>query len=355
MSLRFAVCLLMLLVTDTWFFEPVAYGTVPGKRANKIEVLIPAKPNEDGLALKHPFGVDFDSSGTMWIVELDGGRVHQWTPNRDLTHVSGNGKKGYTGDGGPMSKAVFNGMHNVAITRDDDVYIADSWNHCVRKIDGKTGIVSTFAGTGKSGFSGDGGPASKATFDFIMCITLTPKDDGLLIADLKNRRIRHIDLKTKVVSTIAGNGKKGVPKDGTAANSQPLVDPRAVTMDAKRTIYILERGGHALRRVSTDGKITTVAGTGKAGFKDGPAAQAQFGAPKHVCVDQHDCVIIADDNNASIRIYDPKSETVSTLLGRGFGDASIKLRRPHGVTIHQQKLYVVDSGNNRIISMDHGK
>lgn len=321
--------------------------------AGPVELLIANDLNAGSAKLKNPFGVDFDSTGTMWIVELEGGRVHQWTQQSGLSHVSGNGEKGYSGDGQSMSNAVYNGMHNLAITKSDEVMVADSWNHCVRKIDGKSGVVSTIAGTGKAGFSGDGESAKKAKFNFIMCITLTPDESGLLIADLKNRRIRLIDMKTGIVNTVAGNGKKAIPTDNALAIEEPLVDPRAVTMDSKKNIYILERGGHAIRKVSPEGRITTVAGSGKAGFKDGTALNAQFGAPKHLCVDGKDRVIIADDNNAAIRMYDPESKIVSTLLGRGFGDESIKLKRPHGVTIYDSKLYVVDSWNHRILRMDH--
>lgn len=99
-------------------------------------------------------------------------------------------------------------MHNCAVTPNGDLYIADSWNHCVRKVDAATGVISTIAGTGQKGFSGDGGPATKATFDFVMCITLNPANDVLHIADLNNRRIRAVDLMSGVVTTVAGNGKK---------------------------------------------------------------------------------------------------------------------------------------------------
>ena len=137
--------------------------------------------------LHRPFGVDFDSKCRMWIVELEGGRVHRLA-NGVRAHVSGDGSKSYRGDGGPFGQATFNGMHNIAIGPDDSVYISDSWNHCIRKIDAN-GQITTIAGTGMPGFSGDGGQASKAEFNYIMCITLNPKGDKLHIADLKNRRI----------------------------------------------------------------------------------------------------------------------------------------------------------------------
>ncbi len=162
--------------------------------------------------LNRPFGVDFDSKGRMWIVELEGGRVHRLA-NGVRKQVGGDGSKSYRGDGGSLGQATFNGMHNLAIAPDDSVYIADSWNHCIRRIDA-SGRIKTFAGTGKAGFGGDGGPAAKAKFNYIMCITLNPSGEKLYVADLKNRRIREIDLKSDKVRTIAGNGQRGVPKDG---------------------------------------------------------------------------------------------------------------------------------------------
>ena len=297
--------------------------------------------------LKQPFGVDFDAQGNMYIAELSGGRVHRLTPANILTTISGDGSKSYQGDGGPAKEGTFNGMHNVAVTPKGEVYISDSWNFCVRKIDAK-GLLSTVVGTGKRGFSGDGGPLRQADFSFTMCITLNATHDRIYIADLQNRRIRVANLKSGKVSTIAGNGKRGVPTDGTLATRSPLVDPRAVAPDSQGNIYVLERGGHALRVVRPNGKIYTVAGTGKRGKLDGPGQQATFGAPKHICVDDADNVYIADEANDLIRKYDPRTGRVSTILGHG----KVKLDFPHGVTWEKGKLYVVDTGHNRILRIE---
>ena len=303
-----------------------------------------------GILLR-PFGIDFNQQGQMFIVELEGGRVHRVDASGQLTTISGDGSKSYTGDGGPLANATYNGMHNCAVTPNGDLYIADSWNHCIRKVDAKTGVVSTIAGTGKPGFSGDGGSATEAAFDFIMCITLNHTGDVLHVADLKNRRIRAINLKTGTVSTVAGNGKKGVPANGSRATESPLVDPRAVAADSKGNVYILERGGNALRVVKTDATIHTVAGDGRRGFKDGAALQAQFGSPKHICVDSSDNVYIADDENKAIRKFDPVEAKVSTVLGRGHGEQKLQLLHPHGVCRENGMLYVVDTSHNRILRM----
>lgn len=307
----------------------------------------PAKA--ENFPLKRPFGIDFDSLGNMYIVELEGGRVHRITPGGKPEVISGDGSKSYRGDGGPIADATYNGMHNIAINQQDQAFIADSWNHCVRQIDLKSGTIKTSIGNGTAGFSGDGGRAHAAQFDFLMCVSLSPGGDELYIADLKNLRIRRVDLTSMLVSTVAGNGKKGVPADGAIATESPLVDPRAVAVDSQGNVYILERGGHALRRIDSEGTIQTVAGTGQKGFVDGPALESQLDSPKHICIDNQDRVYIADDANAAVRCYDPQSQTISTILGRGFGDRRLTLSQPHGVTIDKGDLFVCDTSHNRIL------
>ena len=303
------------------------------------------------LPLLRPFGTDFDSRGTMYIVELEGGRVHRLKKDSQPEVISGDGSKSYSGDGGPVAKATYNGMHNIGITNDNRIFVSDTFNHCIREIDLDADTVTTVSGNGKTGFSGDGKAAKDAQYNYLMSISLTPTEDALLIADLRNARIRKLDLKSMKVSTVAGNGKNGIPKDGAVATESPLVDPRAVAQDSLGNIYILERNGHALRRVTPEGTITTVAGTGKKGFHDGPALVAQFGSPKHICVDEQNRVYIADDANGAIRCYDPETETVSTLLGRGFGDKKVRLNQPHGVTIEKGNLFACDTSNNRIFML----
>lgn len=314
-------------------------------------------PAEGGVAskpgpLKAPFGVDWDSKGTMYIVELGGGRVFELSKEGKLAQMAGDGSKSYKGDGGPAKEATFNGMHNVAVGANDDIYISDTWNNCIRKIDAKSRTITTVAGTGKAGFGGDGGPATKAMFNYVMCVTFNKSKDKLYIADINNRRNRVMDLKTGVVQTVAGNGQKGVPRDGDLATDSPLIDPRAVAIDSKNNVYVLERGGHALRIVRTDGKIYTVAGTGTGGYKDGPAQLAELKGPKHLCVDDDDNVYIADDLNGAIRKYDPVKKAVSTVAGKKIGTPPIQLLNPHGVAWHKGTLYIVDMGHDRILKME---
>ncbi|HVJ69850.1 MAG TPA: hypothetical protein VM510_17865 [Caulifigura sp.] len=309
--------------------------------------MTPASP------LKSPFGVDFDTAGSMFIVELEGGRAFERTPEGTIRQIGGDGSKSYKGDGGPLARSTFNGMHNVAITKTGRMLIADTWNNCVREVDLQSRTIKTLAGNGQPGFAD--GPAPEARFNFVMCVTLDPSEKLLHIADINNRRIRVLDLEAQSVATVAGNGMKGVPADGAKALESPLVDPRAVAADAQGRVYVLERGGHALRRVDRDGTVHTLVGTGKAGFKDGPAREAQLNGPKHVCVDEQGRVYIADDLNSAIRCYDPATETVTTLLGRGHGDEKITLSHPHGVTIEKGALYALDTYHDRIFRLELGE
>ena len=329
-----------------------------GAAEQRVEFVVGELRTEEGGSwsskkspLNRPFGIAFNSKGTGIVVELEGGRVFEVSRTNELMQISGDGSRSYRGDGEPAANATYNGMHNCAITPNGDLFIADTWNHCVRRVDARTGVVSTWAGTGKPAFAGDGGGRRNASFNFVMCITLNADSSTFHIADLKNRRIRAVDVASGVVSTVAGNGEKGVPDDGANATEAPLIDPRAVAADSKGQVYVLERGGNALRVVRTDGTIRTVAGTGKRGFADGPALQAQFGSPKHICVDGSDNVYIADDLNGAIRKYDPVSRTVSTVLGRGIGHKQIRLLNPHGVCAYGEWLYVMDTSHNRILRL----
>lgn len=200
-----------------------------------------------------------------------------------LTVVAGTGHNGSGGDTGSATKAAFNGLHSLAVGPNGDVFIADTWNNRVRKIDARTGTITAFAGTGEKGFAGAGGLAARAQFGGIYCASFDQRGERLYLADLDNRRVRAIDLKTGAVSTVAGNGAKGVPEDAADAVAVPLVDPRTVAVDAKGNVYILERAGHALRVVDSAGKIRTVVGTGKPGATGdgGDASQATLNGPKH--------------------------------------------------------------------------
>lgn len=313
--------------------------------------------------LHTPFGIDFDRAGNSYIVEMAGGeRVLKVDVGGNLSVIAGTGEKGDSGDGGPAVQARFNGMHSLAVGPRKDLFVADTWNNRVRRIDLKSGNVSSFAGSGQRGFNGDGGPASAAEFGNVYCVAFDKARANLYLADLDNRRIRAVNLKSGIVTTVAGNGQRGVPEDGAKATAAPLVDPRAVAVDSKGNIYILERSGHALRVVDPSGHIRTVAGTGQRGFNGdgGPALSASVNGPKHLCIDSHNDVIIADTDNHVIRKYLPKEQKIIALAGSsktglaGVGGPAneIQLNQPHGVNVDRRgNLYIVDSLNHRVLKL----
>ena len=291
--------------------------------------------------LHNPFGVDFDKSGAMYVVELEGGHVHAVDSQGVFTTIAGTGLKGDAGDGGPAKNATFNAMHSLAIAPTGEIYLADTLNNRVRKIDPRSGLITPFAGTGKKAYAGDGGPAVKADCGGIYCIAFSPDAKTLYLVDLDNRRMRAVDMQTGIIRLIAGNGQRGVPADGAVAREAPLVDPRAVAADSAGNVYVLERGGHALRFVDREGKIRTLAGTGQPGpaGDDGPALQAALRGPKHICVDRDQNVVIADTDNHVIRKYVPKTGQLIRVAGTGKkGTAGVfcarggRANQPHGVS-----------------------
>ncbi|MFN0196249.1 MAG: hypothetical protein ACKVT0_05855 [Planctomycetaceae bacterium] len=352
--------LLMLIVAGV---TAIAQGKDPGKVILVCGQESPgAKPL--GAELRQPFGVDADADGNLFFVEFEAHRVLKMNRQGKIELIAGTGQPGYSGDGGPATKARFNMMHNLAINSQNEIFVADTENNCVRKIDLTSGKISTFAGTGKHGYGGDNGPANAALCGKIYCASFDPDFKTLYLADLDNRRIRAVSMDDGMIRTVAGNGQTGVPTDGASATDSPLVDPRAVACDAKGRVYVLERGGHALRIVDITGKIHTVAGTGKEGFSgDGGAALfATLNGPKHLCFDLEGNVLIADTENHVVRKYLTDEKTIVRVAGtgkvghRGVGGPSLELElnKPHGVYVARNgDIYIADSSNQRILKIEY--
>lgn len=318
---------------------------------------MPLKATE--ARLNGPFGVDFDAAGNLYVVEMTGQRVRKLDKNGMLEVVAGTGTKG--AQDGPALTAQFNGIHNLAISG-NDVFLADTWNNCIRVLNLAGGTVGRTIGTGEKGFAGDGERAVNAKFGGVYCVSVGG-DKQLYLADLDNLRIRAVNPKTGLVRTVAGNGKKGVPTDGAKAIEAPLVDPRAVIADAKGRVYILERSGHALRVVDSDGTMRTAVGTGEKGDTGdgGDARQATMNGPKHLCFDHDGNVLIADTENHVIRKYLPREGKIVRVAGtgkkgsKGMGGPplEVELSQPHGVYVHKDgSLYISDSSNHRVLKIE---
>ena len=308
--------------------------------------------------LSSPFGVDFDTAGNLYLVEMTGQRVRKLDRNGRLSVIAGTGGKGDR-DGKALD-AQFNGIHNLAI-HGDDLLLADTWNNSVRAVNLKSGHVTRVVGTGEKDFSGDGGTASEAKFGGIYCISVG-LDGQWYLADLDNSRIRVVNPKAGLVRTVAGNGRKGVPMDGVKAVEAPLNDPRAVIADEKGRVYILERNGNALRVVGTDGTIKTLVGTGQKGNTGdgGDAHLATMNGPKHLCFDRDGNILIADTENHVIRRYSPRDGRITRVVGNGKKGGQgiggppleVELNQPHGVYVHKNgSLYISDSSNHRVVKI----
>jgi streptogramin lyase len=319
--------------------------------------------------LNQPFHCELDGKGHLYIAEAANHCIRQVHLQTGVVRtVAGTGKKGHSGDRGPATAATFNEPYAVVISPEGDLYVVDRLNAVVRKVDAKTGTVATVAGTGKKGYSGDGGQAAEAGLVEPNDCCLDGKG-GLLIADVADWRIRRVDLKTGTIHTFAGTGKKtgkvdrSAIGDGGPADKAIVVGARAVCVDGLGNTYICEREGNAIRKVSPQGVITTLAGTGAKGAQDGPAGQATFNGPKAIRCDSQGNVYVVDTENHSIRKIDAKSLQVSTVAGgrkgsEGDGGDALRagLDRPHGCVIDPQgRIYIADSNNNRVRLVTPGK
>ena len=281
-----------------------------------------------------------------------------WATAGTITTVAGTGTPGFSGDGGPAAAAQLSFPAGVAVDSSGSYFIADLGNHRVRKVD-PSGVITTVAGTGTAGFSGDGGPATAAELDSPSDVVLDSAGD-LFIVDFGDNRVRKIDT-SGTITTVAGTGAAGSSGDGGSAASAKLDAPAGLDIDSAGNLFIADYGNNRVRKVSASGTITTVAGTGAAGFSGdgGPATSAKLDAPGDVVVWAGN-LFIADSSNSSIRRVDP-SGVISTVAGTGVtgfsGDSgpatSAQLSFPVGLAVDSSgNLFIADYGNNRIREVD---
>lgn len=322
---------------------------------------------DGGLAskalLNQPFHCEV-GDGKLFIAEANNHCIRRVDLKTGiLTTVAGTGAKGYSGDGGPATKATFNEPYAVVRAESGDLYITDRLNAVIRKVDGQSGVVTTVAGNGQKGFAGDGGLATAALLREPNDCCLDGKG-GLLIADVADWRVRRLDLASGTISTFAGTGRpKGKVDrsqigDGGPAGACIIVGARAVCVDGFGNTFLCEREGNAIRKVDAKGIISTLAGTGAKGYSGdgGPAGKATFNGPKAIRCDRHGNLFIVDTENHAIRKIDAKTGIVSTVAGgrKGSGGdggpaAAAGLDRPHGCVVDTDgTLYIADSNNHRV-------
>ncbi|MEU5667420.1 RICIN domain-containing protein [Streptomyces longwoodensis] len=305
--------------------------------------------------LNRPYGVAVDSTGTVYVCEFSGHRVRRITTDGKITNVAGTGRAGFSGDNGPAASAQLNSPREVAVDSAGAVYIADAGNHRVRKIT-PDGTISTVAGTGAAGFGGDGGPATAARLNgpFGVAVDST---DTLYLSDYYNHRVRKVT-PDGTISTVVGNGTGAYKGDGGPAAAAQLNGPHAVMTDGSGNLFIADYSNQRVRKVSADGTVSTVAGTGAAGFSGdgGPATSAKLSGPTGLAMDSSGDLFVADYGNHRVRKVSADG-TISTVAGTGAagfsGDgglpASTQLNNPIALTVDcVDTLYIADFANNRV-------
>jgi len=308
-----------------------------------------------------PSGEAMDAAGNLYFADIVNSRIRKVDAATGIiTSIAGNGGVGYGGDGGPATNAEFSSLQGVSFDAAGNLYIADEGNNRVRKINATTGIITTVAGNGTAGFSGDGGLATNAELDGPDAVVSDAAGD-LFFSDLQNNRVRRVDAATGIITTVAGNGGVRFSGDGGAATSATLWSPYGVGLDGAGNLYIMDNGNNRLRKVTkTTGIISTVAGNGAQGFggDGGPATSATLNAPGgDVAVDSAGDIYFEDSGNNRVRRVDGTTGIITTLAGDGApsyggdgGPANLaELQSPSGLVFDSaNNLYVGDTLNMRV-------
>ncbi|MCA9015542.1 MAG: hypothetical protein KDA77_09460 [Planctomycetaceae bacterium] len=317
-----------------------------------------------------PYGLTLGPDGALYVCEIKSHvirRVDEKTGK--ISTVAGSVKKGYSGDGGPALEAELNEPYEVRFDKAGNMYFVEMVNNIVRRVDAETGKISTIAGTGQKGFSGDGGPATEATFSRPHSIALD-NNDNLYICDIGNHRIRRVDLNTGIVSTFSGTGERKPTPDGAQVSGTPLNGPRALDFFAdgtgKGSLYLALREGNMVYRIDLDNEtLHHIAGTGKKGYTGhgGPAKEATLSGPKGISVAPNGDIYLADTESHTIRVIRKKNGIIETAVGDGKkgdgpdGDpAKCRMARPHGVYVGPQgNVYIGDSETYRVRKLTTGQ
>ncbi len=307
----------------------------------------------------NPYGLTIGPDGALYVCEIDTHRIRRIDRTTGtISTVAGTGEMGYSGDSGPATAAKLNEPYEIRFDRAGDMIFVEMKNAIVRKVYMKSGVITTIAGTGEEGFSGDGGPATKAKLFRPHSIAFD-RDGHLYIADIGNHRIRRVDMGTGEISTFAGTGEQLPTPDGAKVAGTPLNGPRTMTFSKDGDMILALREGNAVYRLDWKQQVWRhIAGTGEKGYDGdgGQARQAKLSGPKGVEVGPDGGVYIADTESHTIRRIDLKSGKIMTVAGTGErhdgpdGDPlKCGLARPHGVYVDGKgTIYIGDSENHRV-------
>lgn len=309
--------------------------------------------------LNNPFGIARGPDGALYVCDTDNHRIRKISTDGKITTVAGTGERGWSGDGGPALEAKLNEPYEVRFDARGNVFWCERMSHTVRRMEGKTGTITTVAGTGVAGFSGDDGPAAKAQLNQPHSIAIDKAGD-IFICDIVNHRIRKVDMKTGIISTFGGNGDKKTALDGARIAGSPLNGPRAMDFAPDGALWLALREGNAIYRLDmAAGTLQNIAGVGgKPGFlgDGGPATAALLGGPKGISIAPDGRVFFADTESHTIRYVDQKKGTVELFAGTAVkGDGpdgdplGCKLSRPHGVFVDKDgAVFIGGSEDHRI-------
>ncbi len=351
------VCLLSLLNPQFAHSQYAKIETIAGSGKTGA---VQKQGDATSIPLSNPFGIEPDSQGRLIIASFDQHVIYRLSADRkQIEWIGGAVSEGMSGKTGDAALAVaMNQPHEVRVDPQDNIYIADTRNNRVGLID-TNGKWKSVAGTGATGYSGDGGPAADATMNQAYSIAVDGPE--LFIADLMNHCIRKVDLNSGSIETICGTGKKGRPADGGVAKEQALEGPRSLAID-KQNLWIVLREGNSVWRIDrATSKIHHVAGSGQKGFAgdDAEAKLCKLNGPKGAAVQPGIALFIADTENHAIRMVDLKTNIITTIAGsptgkpgfNGDGDQPTTrlLKRPHGVCwLPSGELIIGDSENHRV-------
>ena len=303
-----------------------------------------------------PFGIVRGPDEGLYICDTFNHVIRRIHRGR-ISTVAGTGKKGYLGDGGPATKAQLNEPYEVRFDRAGHMFFVEMRNHLVRRVDAKTGRITTVAGIGEPGFSGDGGPAVKARMKSPHSIQFGPAG-RLYICDIGNHRIRRVDLQTGVISTFAGTGERKPTPDGALIAGTPLNGPRAIDFSGEQMWLALREGNAVYRLNLRAGTIHHEAGTGKKGFtgNGGPAKSARLSGPKGIAVGPRGNIFLADTESHTVRMIDRRTGRLELVAGDGNkGDGpegdplKCRMDRLHGIFVDRDgNIFIGDTNNHRI-------